>query len=66
MVSIVVGLKMYEEKLNVIFKVIVLWDGIEVDVYDLVKNVILKIVFCDVKKVVIFDIYVKCVLDYVK
>lgn len=64
-VFIVVGFKMYEVKLNDIFVVICGWDGSIEDVVDLKKNDQLKFVICGVKKVVILEVYVKCVLDYV-
>jgi ribonucleoside-diphosphate reductase alpha chain len=64
--SIVAGSKMHEQKLNLIFKAIAGWDGLEVDAYDPTKNEQLKDAIRAAKKVAIPETYVKRVLDYAK
>ncbi len=64
--SIVAGSKMHEQKLNLIFKAIAGWDGLETDAYDPAKNEQLKDAIRAAKKVSIPETYVKRVLDYAK
>ncbi|MEH6644291.1 vitamin B12-dependent ribonucleotide reductase [Sulfitobacter sp.] len=64
--SIVAGSKMHEQKLNLIFKAISGWDGLEADAYDPAKNEQLKDAIRAAKKVAIPETYVKRVLDYAK
>jgi len=64
--SIVAGSKMHEQKLNLIFKAIAGWDGLETDAYDPAKNEQLKDAIRAAKKVAIPETYVKRVLDYAK
>jgi len=64
--SIVAGSKMHEQKLNLIFKAIAGWDGLEPDAYDPTKNEQLKDAIRAAKKVAIPETYVKRVLDYAK
>ena len=64
--SIVAGSKMHEQKLNLIFKAIAGWDGLEGDAYDPAKNDQLKDAIRAAKKVSIPETYVKRVLDYAK
>jgi len=64
--SIVAGSKMHEQKLNLIFKAIAGWDGLEVDAYDPTKNEQLKDAIRAAKKVAIPETYVKRVLDYAR
>ncbi|MGB5862687.1 MAG: vitamin B12-dependent ribonucleotide reductase [Sulfitobacter sp.] len=64
--SIVAGSKMHEQKLNLIFKAIAGWDGLETDAYDPAKNEQLKDAIRAAKKVMIPETYVKRVLDYAK
>jgi len=64
--SIVAGSKMHEQKLNLIFKAIAGWDGLETDAYDPAKNEQLKDAIRATKKVAIPETYVKRVLDYAK
>ncbi|MDG2299707.1 MAG: vitamin B12-dependent ribonucleotide reductase [Planktomarina sp.] len=64
--SIVAGSKMHEEKLNLLFKAIKVWDGNEADAYDPKLNSCLKEAIKEAKKVRIPETYVKRVLDYAK
>ncbi len=64
--SIVAGSKMHEQKLNLIFKAIAGWDGLETDAYDPAKNEQLKDAIRSAKKTMIPETYVKRVLDYAK
>ncbi|MEP2920289.1 vitamin B12-dependent ribonucleotide reductase [Sulfitobacter sp.] len=64
--SIVAGSKMHEQKLNLIFKAIAGWDGLETDAYDPAKNEQLKDAIRAAKKSMIPETYVKRVLDYAK
>jgi ribonucleoside-diphosphate reductase alpha chain len=64
--SIVAGSKMHEQKLNLIFKALASWDGLEADAYDPAKNEQLKNAIRAAKKVAIPETYVKRVLDYAK
>ncbi len=64
--SIVAGSKMHEQKLNLIFKAIAAWDGLEADAYDPARNDALKQAIRAARKVAIPETYVKRVLDYAR
>ncbi|MCY4305094.1 MAG: vitamin B12-dependent ribonucleotide reductase [Aestuariivita sp.] len=64
--SIVVGSKVYEQKLNSLFEAIKNWDGTSSDAHDPQRNKSLKAAIRAAKETFISETYIKRVLDYAR